>query len=96
MSSSRRAGYTTPSTPPTGIERHKRVAGDDSALLLATATPSATAPTATTEGCAPLKVHPNDWISMHPSAARQDNPRCMSCHQEQSFCRSATSAPGSR
>jgi len=31
-------------------------------------------------------VHPNDWLSMHPEAARQDNPRCTSCHAEQTFC----------
>jgi hypothetical protein len=31
-------------------------------------------------------VHPNDWISMHPIAARHDNPRCTSCHQEEQFC----------
>ena len=25
-------------------------------------------------------------ISMHPEAARMNNPRCTSCHQETTFC----------
>jgi hypothetical protein len=67
------------------IERHKRVAADNTALC---------ANCHTERYCTdchdgkvrPRSVHPNDWISMHPMAARQDNPRCTSCHQEQSFC----------
>jgi len=67
------------------IERHKRVAADNSALC---------ANCHTERYCTdchdgnvrPRSVHPNDWISMHPVAARTDNPRCTSCHNEQSFC----------
>ena len=67
------------------IERHKSVAGDDSAFC---------ASCHSTKECVdchdgrvrPRKVHPNDWLSMHAQAARQDNPRCTSCHQLQSFC----------
>jgi hypothetical protein len=67
------------------LERHKRVAADNSALC---------ANCHTERYCAdchdgkirPRSIHPNDWISMHPEAARNDNPRCTSCHQEQSFC----------
>jgi hypothetical protein len=70
---------------PDFIERHKRIAADNSALC---------GNCHTERYCAdchdgrirPRSVHPNDWISMHPIAARQDNPRCTSCHQEQSFC----------
>jgi hypothetical protein len=67
------------------IERHKQVAGDDSAFC---------GSCHTSKDCAdchdgrvrPRHVHPNDWLSMHAQAARQDNPRCSSCHQEQTFC----------
>ncbi|HKQ71525.1 MAG TPA: cytochrome c3 family protein [Polyangiaceae bacterium] len=70
---------------PDFLERHKRVAADNSALC---------ANCHTERFCTdchdgkirPRSVHPNDWISMHPIAARQDNPKCTSCHQEQSFC----------
>lgn len=66
-------------------ERHKIVAGEDSALC---------ASCHAAKECAdchdgrvrPRRVHPNDWLSMHPQAARQDNPRCASCHNEQTFC----------
>ncbi|MFO0566201.1 MAG: hypothetical protein U0263_11100 [Polyangiaceae bacterium] len=34
----------------------------------------------------PRSIHPNDFISMHPIAARQNTPRCTSCHREQTFC----------
>lgn len=70
---------------PDWIERHKSVAGANSALCSSCHTP---------QYCVdchdgkvrPRKVHPNDWLSMHPQAARQDNPRCVSCHQQQTFC----------
>ncbi len=66
-------------------ERHKVVAGEDSAFCGACHT---------TSECAdchdgkvrPRRVHPNDWLSMHAQAARQDNPRCSGCHAEQTFC----------
>lgn len=34
----------------------------------------------------PMAVHPNDWISIHPLAAKLDEPRCDACHRRQSFC----------
>jgi hypothetical protein len=34
----------------------------------------------------PRKAHPNDFLSMHAVSARQDSPRCVSCHQTQNFC----------
>jgi hypothetical protein len=34
----------------------------------------------------PQAVHPGDFISTHMVAARQDDPRCDSCHRRQSFC----------
>ena len=67
------------------IERHKRVAADNSALCASCHTERYC--TDCHDGrVRPRTVHPNDWISMHPIAARQNNPRCTSCHQEQSFC----------
>jgi Cytochrome c7 and related cytochrome c len=70
---------------PDWIERHKRVAADDSQFCA-----SCHAERYCTDchdgKVRPRTVHPNDWLSMHPIAARQDNPRCTSCHQEQSFC----------
>ncbi len=67
------------------LERHKRVAADDSQLC---------ANCHHEDECVdchdgrvrPRNVHPNDWISMHAVAARQNNPSCTSCHQIQSFC----------
>ncbi len=70
---------------PDFIERHKRVAADNSALCGSCHTERYC--TDCHDGkIRPRSVHPNDWISMHPIAARQDNPRCTSCHQEQQFC----------
>lgn len=34
----------------------------------------------------PASVHPNDWLSIHPDAARRDSPRCTSCHTVETFC----------
>lgn len=34
----------------------------------------------------PLSVHPNDFITLHPVAARGNIERCESCHRLQSFC----------
>jgi len=66
-------------------ERHRAVAGADSRLC---------ANCHNTQECTdchdgrvrPRRVHSNDWLSMHPIAARQLNPRCTSCHRHQSFC----------
>ncbi len=67
------------------IERHKRVAGDDSKFCASCHQERFCV------GChdgnvRPRKVHPNDFLSQHAMAARQNNPRCTSCHQQQSFC----------
>lgn len=67
------------------IERHKRVAADNS---------QACASCHTERYCTdchdgrvrPRNVHANDYLSLHPVEARLDNPRCSSCHQEQQFC----------
>lgn len=34
----------------------------------------------------PRSVHPNDFLTIHPQAARRDEPRCTSCHTTQTFC----------
>lgn len=34
----------------------------------------------------PLRVHPGDYLSTHPVAARRDEPRCTSCHTVAQFC----------
>lgn len=34
----------------------------------------------------PPRVHPNDWLTVHPQMARLDEPRCTSCHTTQTFC----------
>lgn len=85
------------------VERHKRVAGDNSRQC---------GSCHTQDDCArchdgrirPRGVHPNDFLSMHPIAARQNSPRCSSCHQAQSFCQTChrragvtmSGAPGAR
>lgn len=33
-----------------------------------------------------LKVHPNDWITLHPVPAKHGALDCQSCHNYQSFC----------
>ncbi len=50
------------------------------------------------------RVHPNDYLTIHPQMARRDEPRCTSCHSTQTFCAecharlgiSTTSAPDVR
>jgi hypothetical protein len=67
------------------LERHRRLAVDEPAFC---------ATCHTEDSCAdchdgrvrPRSFHPNDYLSMHPIAARQDVPRCASCHQDQGFC----------
>ena len=70
---------------PDWLERHKRIAGDDSRFC------SSCHAERFCTGChdgrvRPRQVHPNDFLSMHAVAARQNSPTCTSCHQEQSFC----------
>jgi hypothetical protein len=70
---------------PDWLERHKRVAGDESRFCA-----NCHAERFCT-GChdgrvRPRQVHPNDFLSMHSVAARQGSPTCTSCHQQQSFC----------
>jgi hypothetical protein len=70
---------------PDWIERHKRVAADNSAGC-ANCHAERYCTDCHDGKIRPRSVHPNDWISMHPIAARQDNPRCTSCHQLEHFC----------
>jgi len=70
---------------PDWIERHKKIAGDESRFCANCHSESYC--TNCHDGrVRPRRVHPNDWLSMHPTAARQNNPSCTSCHQQQSFC----------
>jgi Cytochrome c7 and related cytochrome c len=70
---------------PDWIERHKRIAGDDSQFC---------ANCHSEKYCVdchdgrvrPRHVHPNDWLDMHAIAARENSPTCTSCHRQQSFC----------
>lgn len=67
------------------IERHKSVAGSESALC---------AKCHAEQECVdchdgrvrPRRIHPNDWLSLHAMTARNDGPSCTSCHRAQSFC----------
>jgi hypothetical protein len=70
---------------PDWIERHKRVAGEDSRFCANCHTERYCT------GChdgrvRPRRIHPNDFLSLHAIAARQNDPACTSCHQQQSFC----------
>jgi len=70
---------------PDWLLRHKRVAGADSRMCASCHTEKYC--TDCHDGrVRPRNVHPNDFISMHPIAARQNSPRCTSCHQQQNFC----------
>ena len=70
---------------PDWIERHKQVAGNDSAFC---------SNCHKEEECTdchdgkikPQTVHPNDWLNMHEVAARFDQPKCSSCHSTTNFC----------
>ena len=70
---------------PDFIERHKQVAGADSAFC---------ANCHKEDFCVdchdgrvrPRRIHPNDYLSMHPIDARTNSERCTSCHRQQSFC----------
>jgi hypothetical protein len=74
------AGHT-----PDFLARHKMVAGGNSAMC-ASCHEDRFCTDCHDGKVRPRQVHPNDWISMHAQAGRQDNPRCVSCHQLQSFC----------
>jgi hypothetical protein len=70
---------------PDWIERHKKIAGDESRFCANCHSENYC--TACHDGrVRPRRVHPNDWLSLHATAARQNNPTCTSCHQQQSFC----------
>ena len=67
------------------LERHKRVAADNSRACGACHTESYCA------DChdgrvRPRSVHPNDYLSLHAVESRLEASRCTSCHQEQQFC----------
>jgi hypothetical protein len=32
------------------------------------------------------RIHPNDYLTIHPQMARRDDPQCTSCHSTQNFC----------
>ena len=34
----------------------------------------------------PQRIHPGDYLTIHPAQARRDQPRCTSCHQTTRFC----------
>jgi hypothetical protein len=75
------------------IERHKRIAGDDSKFC-ANCHQERFCVGCHDGNVRPRQIHPNDFLSQHPIAARQDNPRCTSCHQQQSFCLSCHQRSG--
>lgn len=67
------------------IERHKKVAGQDSGYCGSCHTEAYCV--ACHDGkVKPRSVHPNDWLNMHAVASRFDNPKCSSCHSQQNFC----------
>ena len=35
----------------------------------------------------PARIHPGDWVTLHPLAARSAAMQCGSCHRRQTFCR---------
>lgn len=70
---------------PDFLQRHKYVAGSDSAFC---------GDCHKEDECAachdgrvrPRNIHPNDYLSMHAIEARMATQKCTSCHREQSFC----------
>jgi hypothetical protein len=78
---------------PDWLERHKRIAGEDSRFC------STCHAERFCTGChdgrvRPRQVHPNDFLSMHAIQARQNSPTCTSCHHQQSFCLSCHQRAG--
>ncbi|HZU84092.1 MAG TPA: cytochrome c3 family protein [Polyangiaceae bacterium] len=70
---------------PDFIDRHKRVAADDSAFC-ANCHKEDFCTDCHDGRVRPRDVHPNDYLNMHPVDARMSPQRCTSCHREQSFC----------
>ena len=70
---------------PDFIERHRRVAGADSQFC-ANCHKEDFCTDCHDGRVRPRRIHPNDYIAMHPVDARMENERCTSCHREQSFC----------
>ena len=70
---------------PDFIERHKRVAADDSQFC-ANCHKEDFCTDCHDGKVRPRQVHPNDYLNMHSIEARMDTQRCQSCHREQSFC----------
>ncbi|MCC6213373.1 MAG: cytochrome c family protein [Polyangiaceae bacterium] len=70
---------------PDWIERHRAVAAADGTLC-ATCHQERECAECHDGRVRPRRVHPNDFLSSHPVAARQNDPRCTSCHRTQSFC----------
>ncbi len=70
---------------PDFIERHRMIAGNDSAFC---------ANCHTDDFCTschdarvrPIRTHPSDYLAMHAIDARLEESKCTSCHQPQSFC----------
>jgi hypothetical protein len=70
---------------PDFVERHKSVAADDSAFCASCHKEDFC--TDCHDGrVRPRRIHPNDYLNMHPVEARMETERCTSCHREQSFC----------
>jgi hypothetical protein len=70
---------------PDFIERHKRVAADDSQFC-ANCHKEDFCTDCHDGRVRPRQIHPNDYLNMHAIEARMDTQRCESCHREQSFC----------
>jgi hypothetical protein len=75
------------------IERHKLVAGADSDFC-AKCHKESECVDCHDGRVRPRSVHPNDWLSLHAMASRQDEPNCTSCHRQQSFCLSCHQRSG--
>jgi hypothetical protein len=70
---------------PDFIERHRRVAGGDSEFC-ANCHKEDFCTDCHDGRVRPRRIHPNDYLNMHPVDARMASERCTSCHREQSFC----------
>jgi hypothetical protein len=70
---------------PDFIERHKRIAADDSAFC-ANCHKEDFCTDCHDGRVRPRSIHPSDYLNMHPIEARLMAEKCTSCHQEQSFC----------
>jgi hypothetical protein len=66
-------------------DRHKRIAGLDSAFC-GNCHREKECTDCHDGNVRPRSVHPNDWLNMHEVAARQDAPKCTSCHSTSNFC----------